>query len=152
VDVVRHPDGAELAATVVSFDPDADIAVLRVPGIDRPPLPLGDAEVGDVGGVFGHPGGGPLEVSPYEVGRRDVVTGRDIFGADRIEREVLFLAAELRPGDSGGALVDPDGAVAGMAFAIAPDRREVAFAVTSDELAAALGGELAPTGAGRCLR
>jgi S1-C subfamily serine protease len=152
IEVVRHPDGAELQATLVAFDPGVDVAVLSVPGIGRPPLPLGDGDVGDVGAVFGHPGGGPLEVSPFEIGRRDEVTGRDIFGADRVAREVLFLAAELRPGDSGGALVDPAGEVVGMAFAIAPDRPDVAYALTSDEVAAVLDGDLGPTDSGRCLR
>ena len=35
VEVIRHPDGAEIEATVVAFDPSADLAVLDVPGIDR---------------------------------------------------------------------------------------------------------------------
>ena len=47
---------------------------------------------------------------------------------------MLFLAAELRPGDSGGALVDPSGAVVGVAFAIAPDDPNVAYALTIEEV------------------
>src|SRR3954451_11504403 len=50
--VLRHPDGEAFDATVVAFDPDRDVALLRVPGIDRPALPLGDSfGVGGVGAV-----------------------------------------------------------------------------------------------------
>jgi S1-C subfamily serine protease len=150
--VERHPDGEPVAATVVAFDPNRDLAVLSVPGIDRPALPLGDAVQGDVGAVFGHPGGGALELSPYAVGEEVTATGRDIYGRSDTRRQVLFLAAELRPGDSGGALVNASGAVVGVAFAIAPDDPNVAYALTIEEVQAVLVDALAPTGAGPCLR
>jgi uncharacterized membrane protein required for colicin V production len=64
------PDGSRMDGTVVAFDPVRDLAVLRTSGADRPALPLDAAEVGTSGGVFGHPGGGPLEISPFEVGEQ----------------------------------------------------------------------------------
>jgi S1-C subfamily serine protease len=151
VAVQRQPDGEAVDATVVAFDARRDLAVLSVPGLDRPALPLGDAEEGTVGAVFGFPGGGPLEVSPFQIGSERTATGRDIYGIEATERQILFLAAELRPGDSGGALVDPTGAVVGVAFAIAPDRPQVAYALTIDEVRAVLEGALTPTSAGPCL-
>ncbi len=153
VSVERFPDGARLEAAVVAFDPNRDLALLRVPGIDRGALPVGDGGEGTVGGVFGHPGGGPLEISPFQVGQEVNATGTDIYDATRTEREVFVLAAELRPGDSGGALIDPSGAVVGVAFAIAPDRANVAYALADEELEAVLSGALGgavPTGP--CLR
>jgi S1-C subfamily serine protease len=51
---------------------------------------------------------------------------------------VYILAASLAPGDSGGALVDSSGHVVGVAFAIAPDRPGTAYALTDDEVNAAL--------------
>lgn len=152
VTVERHPDGEVLDAEVVAFDPGRDLAVLAVPGIDRPALPLGDAEPGDVGAVFGHPGGGTLELSPYLVGREVTATGRDVYDTTDTRRQVLFLAAELAPGDSGGPLVAPTGEVVGVAFAIAPDDPTVAYALTVEEVRAVLAGTLAPTPAGGCLR
>lgn len=149
--VERHPDGEQVAAEVVAFDPSADLAVLRVPGLDRPALPMGDAAAGSFGAVFGHPGGGPLTPSPYLVGEEVTATGRDIYGANQTRRQVLFLAAELAPGDSGAALVDASGSVVGIAFAIAPDQPQVAYALTIEEVQAVLGGELAPTGTGPCV-
>ena len=150
--VERSDDRRVVAATVVAFDPNRDLAVLSVPGIDRAPLPLGDAEEGSVGAVFGHPGGGELRASPYQVGREVTATGRDIYNSNTTERQVLFLASQLRPGDSGGALVDGSGAVAGIAFAIAPDDPNVAYALTIEEVRAVLEGPLAPRDAGPCLR
>ena len=47
-------------------------------------------------------------------------------------------AADLHPGDSGGALVNPTGSVVGVAFAIAPDRAGTAYALTDAELRAVL--------------
>lgn len=149
---VERSDGSMVNAAVVVFDPDRDLAVLFAPDLDRPPLPVGDAAVGDRGAVFGHPGGGPLRLTPFEVGRRVEATGRDIYGEQRTTRDVLFLAARLAPGDSGAALVDPAGEVIGVAFAIAPDQPGVAYALTSDELREVMAGDLTQlVGTGRCL-
>jgi S1-C subfamily serine protease len=132
-EVVRT-DGSRAAATVVTFDPDRDLAVLSVPGLDRAPLALGEAAVGDRGGVYGYPGGGDLRIAPYEIAREVTARGTDIYDQQRTEREVFFLSAHLRPGDSGSALVNPQGEVVGVAFAIAPDRGNVAYALTDEEL------------------
>ena len=45
-----------------------------------------------------------------------------------------MLASALRPGDSGAALVDKAGEVVGVAFAIAPDKPGVSYALTDKEL------------------
>jgi S1-C subfamily serine protease len=135
-------DGSQIDGTVVAFDPGRDLAVLRTSGADRPPLPLDEAEVGTSGGVFGHPGGGPLQISPFQVGEQITAVGTDIYDSTRSERRVLVLAADLAPGDSGGALVDARGQVVGVAFAIAPDRPSVAYALDVDEVTAVLSGDL----------
>ena len=102
--------------------------------------------------VFVHPGGGPLRVVPFSVGDRVTATGTDIYDARKTERDVLILASDLHPGDSGSALVTPAGRVVGVAFAIAPDRPRVAYALAVPELRAVLAG---PHGAavptGSCL-
>jgi S1-C subfamily serine protease len=145
-------DGSRLDGTVVAFDPARDLAILRTSGADRPALPLLDAEVGTTGGVFGYPGGGPLEISPFQVGEQITAVGTDIYDASRSEREVLVLAADLAPGDSGGALIDTQGQVVGVAFAIAPDRSNVAYALAVEELSALLAGDLSQEqDTGNCL-
>jgi S1-C subfamily serine protease len=66
---------------------------------------------------------------------------------------VLVLASDLHPGDSGAALVDPSGQVAGVAFAIAPDRPGTAYALATSELKAALSAAREPQAdTGACLR
>ena len=150
--VVERSDGSEVTATVVAFDPRRDLAILRVPGLNRAALPLADTDVGGTGAVFGHPGGGPLRVAPYSVGREVTATGTDIYDQQRTEREVLILAASLAPGDSGAGLVDPQGQVVGVAFAIAPDKPNVAYALDIEELQAVLAGNLSqPVDTGPCL-
>ena len=145
-------DGRRVPARVVHFDPDRDLAVLAAPDLGLAPLPIGDAGPDDVGAVLGHPGGGPLEVSPFLVNDEVEAVGRDLYDRRETRRQVLILAADLAPGDSGAALVDPDGEVVGVAFAIAPDRAGTAYALDVIELQAALS---APRGddvdTGRCL-
>jgi S1-C subfamily serine protease len=144
--------GDVIEGRVVAFDPSRDLAVLRTDGPAGTPLPLSDAELQDVGGVFGHPGGGPLEISPFEVGDEILAQGRDIYDSAPTERQVLVLASDLAPGDSGSALVDPNGEVIGVAFAIAPDRPHVAYALAIEELQEVLNGDLStPRDTGSCL-
>lgn len=136
---VQGPNGRRVRARVVVFDPNRDLAVLQADGLDQAPLDVGTAEVGDTGAVFGHPGGQiELEVSPARVEQRVRALGRNIYDSQLTRREVLVLASELRPGDSGGALVNSAGTVIGVAFAIAPDEPNTAYALDSSELRAVL--------------
>lgn len=131
-------DGRRVAARVVSFDADRDLAVLAAPDVGAPQLAIGDGAVGTTGGVFGYPGGGGLEVSPFAVREEVDAQGRDLYGDERTLRAVLVLAADLAPGDSGAALLDAEGLVVGVAFAIAPDQGGTAYALAPEELEAAL--------------
>ncbi|MGQ0616741.1 MAG: MarP family serine protease [Acidimicrobiia bacterium] len=152
--VETYPDLARLAAQVVAFDPARDVAVLAVPGLSREPLALDDGAftTGGVGAVFGHPRGGPLTLSPFEVGRETTATGRDIYDDNAIRRRVFFLASDLEPGDSGGALIDGRGVVVGMAFAIAPDQPDVAYALTVEEITPVLAAaSTVPVDTGPCI-
>ncbi len=65
-----------------------------------------DGPVGDVGAVYGHPGGGPLQAAPARVGDEILAVGTDIYRTGSSRRHVYVLASKLAPGDSGGALVD----------------------------------------------
>lgn len=150
---VELTDGSRRDAVVVVFDPNRDLAVLRVPGLDRTPLPIADAGPGAAGAAFGYPGGAPLRIQPFQVGDEVRALGTDIYDRQRTERMVLILASQLRPGDSGSALVDGAGNVVGVAFAIAPDDPGVAYGLDVSELQAVLSGDLAtPVDTGPCLR
>jgi S1-C subfamily serine protease len=149
---VRRPDGQVLDGTVVTFDPDSDLAVLEVPGLGQQPLDLAPIDVGDQGAVIGYPGGqNTPRTQPLTVEDRRTATGRDIYGRDRTEREVLFLSADLRQGDSGSPVLDVDGRVGGVVFAISPDRATAAFALDLSELEAALDAPRQPGETGPCI-
>jgi S1-C subfamily serine protease len=135
---LQRPDGSEVDATLVAFDPERDVAVLASPELGLPALPVGESAVDQRGAVFGHPGGGPLELSPFITRQRITAVGTDIYGSPGTERDVLVLASDLAPGDSGSPLIDTAGQVVGVAFAIAPDRDGVAYALSTDELRAVL--------------
>ncbi|MDQ2754151.1 MAG: trypsin-like peptidase domain-containing protein, partial [Actinomycetota bacterium] len=136
---VLLPSGQRLAAKVVLFDPNRDLALLAVGHLGEQPLPIGTGAVGTTGAVFGHPGGQErLAIIPASVAQEITATGRDLYDRHDTQRDVFVLAAGLAPGDSGGALVDSRGTVIGVAFAIAVDRPGTAYALTSRELQAAL--------------
>lgn len=151
--VVVRPDGRALPATVQIFDPEKDLAVLEVRGLDVPSLQFGSAVPGESGAVFGHPlGRVAVEVSPARVVRRVTVDVGDIYDRPAAPRQIIVLDARLQPGDSGGPLVNSSGQVTGVAFAVANLRRSTAFAVASEEVTPVLARPRAgATTTGPCL-
>ena len=151
---VVRPDGRRLRAHVTVFDPARDLALLAVPGLGQTPLPLANGKVGTTAAVFGHPEGqAALEVSPAAIRQQVNALGPDLYELGVTRRAVFVLASELEPGDSGAALVDGDGHVVGVAFAISPDNSETAYALSTSELRTVLEAERqAPAPTGPCLR
>lgn len=140
------------AAQVVWFDPAADLALLRIPTADIPAVELADPERGAVGAITGHPSGGPRRATPARVERSTLAEGTDIYDRQRVKREVLFVAARLEPGDSGGPLFDDAGQVIGIAFAIAPDDDATAYALPAQAIENALADAgTSAVDTGRCL-
>lgn len=127
-------------ATTVWFDPDLDFAVLRVGGLSATPLPLLPSDVprGTPGAVLGYPGGGPLTVSPAAVLGERVAVGRDIYDQGLVRRNIYELQADVRPGNSGGPVVAPQGAVFGVVFAASLVQGGIGYALTSRETAPGL--------------
>ncbi|HEY6318476.1 MAG TPA: MarP family serine protease [Acidimicrobiia bacterium] len=153
---VLVPNLGPLNAVVVAFDPDRDLAVLRIPTIHVAPLAISDAQVGDTGGVFGYPGGGNEAEAPARVAERIQADGTDIYHQAPTQRDVLVLAAKLVPGNSGGPLVNVHGQVVGLAFAVDPSASSTAYALATDEVNAVLhpvlvSGTTAAVSTGSCL-
>ena len=147
-------DGRRLDAVVVAFDPDRDLAVLHVADARLPTLGLGDAPEGTVGSVLGHPGGGALRAAAARVDHVLTASGTDIYRTSHTDRSVLVLAAHLEPGDSGAPLVDGEGHVIGVAFAVDPGDDGTAYALARPEVDAILttaGASTTPVTTGRCL-
>ena len=132
---ILTPGGAEMQATVIYFDPEKDVAVLYVPGYRTAPLIFGPADRGTKGAVIGYPGGGPEQISPAVVDGKVPAQGRDIYNSNLITREIYVLQARVRPGNSGGPLVDLEGRVLGLVFATSAGDPTQAYALTDAEIA-----------------
>ncbi len=148
---VRRPDGEVRHARVVRFDADRDLAVLAVNDLGQSPLGFGEVVAGGDAASIGYPGGQEAaRVAAVSVREQRTTNGRDIYRERPATREVVFLAAELRQGDSGSPVIDANGDVVGIVFAISPDRRTTAYALAPGELEDLLAGP--ETGdPGRCL-
>jgi S1-C subfamily serine protease len=119
--------------TVVLFDSSFDLAVLRADGLNDPPLNLDPTEVsrGAQAAVLGYPGGGPFNVVPAGVMAVFPAEGRDIYGQGLTVRDVYEIEAVVRPGNSGGPLVQPDGQVIGVVFSRSTTNGNIGYVLTS---------------------
>lgn len=133
--VVETLGGQSLTGTVVYFDPVDDLAVIAVPGLEAPALPLGATLPAATDAAFeGYPYGGPFSSGAANVISVTRPAVPDIYGASRNQREVYTLAADVRQGNSGGPLLTLDGSVAGVVFARSGDAANVGYAMTMAEL------------------
>lgn len=133
---VHTLDGRTLAATVVRYDPQRDVAVLDVPGIGRSPLSFGGPVAAGHGAiVLGYPEDGPLTAGSARVRAVQDASGPDIYQNQEVSRQVYSLYAVVRPGNSGGPMLTPAGRVAGVVFASAVDNSHTAYALTAAEVA-----------------
>lgn len=153
---VIDASGRRRNATVIAFDPERDLAVLQVDGLDADPLALGRPADGATAAVFGFPAGGPMQATPARLGDTILARGTDIYRRGNSTRSVVVLAARLEPGDSGAAVVDARGVVVGVAFAIDPGSDATAYALAPEEVEAMLapigdGSEPVAVGTGRCI-
>jgi S1-C subfamily serine protease len=131
---IQTVEGEVLPATVVFFDPEVDVAILRVPGYNGPVLSFARGDRGTTGAVIGYPGGGPERVEPAVVDGAVNAEGRDIYNQNLITRQIFVMQASVHPGNSGGPLVDLQGHVLGIVFATSAGDPDQAYALTDDEI------------------
>ena len=146
--------GRSYDATLVYFDPVMDLAVLDVPDLPVKALSFAaDVERGESAAVLGYPENGDLQLTPARVRNEVVAAGRDIYGDGAVVREVLSLRADVRPGNSGGPVVNRDGQVIGVVFAASVDRDDTGYAMTSRQVVNAVNKGMTadePVGSGAC--
>jgi S1-C subfamily serine protease len=122
-------------AEVVEFDSDRDVAILYVPDLTAKPLALAKGHEKENAAVYGHPGGGALRVAGARIAKEINAEGKDIYNMkEGVVRNVYLLAARLKPGDSGAPVVNNEGRVLGVAFAIDPGHQGRAYAITNAEV------------------
>jgi S1-C subfamily serine protease len=119
---VSIPGLGNQTATVVGVDPTDDVALLQLNGVSGlSPVTLGDsseAQIGDrvtaIGNAFGAPGPPTTTTGTITALHRSIVARDPAGGSSERLDDVIQIAADVNPGDSGGALVDADGQVIGI--------------------------------------
>jgi S1-C subfamily serine protease len=129
-------NGTTLAAKVVFYDPQVDIAVLYVPGLDLTPLQFaGQAPGGADAVVAGYPLDHSFTAVAARIGGVEPAVGPDIYQTGEVTRQIYEIRAQVEPGNSGGPLLSPSGTVYGVVFAAAVDVSDTGFALTAGEVA-----------------
>jgi S1-C subfamily serine protease len=134
---VQVSSSQTLPAQVVLYDPERDVAVLSVPGLDAPALRFSStpANTGDPAVVLGYPEDGPFDVRSARVRSRQSVSGNDIYGDGNVRRDIYSIYAVVRSGNSGGPLLAANGTVLGIVFATALESSNTGYALTDGEIA-----------------
>jgi hypothetical protein len=110
--------GPGLPARALVFDPHDDIAVLAVSGLHAAPLSLvGDPRSGTAAAILGYPLDGGFDREAGRIGETETVSTEDAYGNGPVIRSVTTLLGRVRPGNSGGPLVDASGRVLATVFA-----------------------------------
>jgi S1-C subfamily serine protease len=153
--VTVEASGNPYDATVVSYDPTVDIAILSVPNLPSGPLAFVDTPVtsGTQAIVMGYPGGGGFLATPARIRELIELSGPDIYRGATVNREVYTVRASVEQGNSGGPLIDLNGQVLGVVFGAAVDDNDTGFVLTAKEVAAQLAhiGDTAQVATGECV-
>ncbi|MGO9031118.1 acid resistance serine protease MarP [Mycobacterium sp.] len=153
--VTVEASGNPYDATVVSYDPTVDIAILSVPNLPSGPLAFANTPVtsGTQAIVMGYPGGGGFVPTPARIRELIELSGPDIYRSATVNREVYTVRASVEQGNSGGPLIDLNGQVLGVVFGAAVDDNDTGFVLTAKEVAAQLAhiGDTAPVATGECV-
>jgi uncharacterized membrane protein required for colicin V production len=130
-------------AHVLVVDRKEDIAVLRVPGLRAPPLPLLDPHSGDSVALLGYPENGPFDARAGRVG-----STADVLVSGAL-REVTALSGLVRHGNSGGPAVNEAGQVEATIFAARIGAR-AGYGVPAAPVRADLSRARGPVSTGKC--
>ena len=137
-----------LDATVVFYDPQVDVAVLYVPGLNLSPLHFaGQANPGASAVVAGYPlDAMRLHAAPARIGGIQNAQGPNIYQTATVTRQIYEIRAVVESGNSGGPLLASDGTVYGVVFAAAVGVDDTGFALTAAQVRAdAQAGEQSTT-------
>jgi S1-C subfamily serine protease len=110
--------GPGLPAEVVGFDTHDDIAVLRIHDLALTPLRLAaNPRSGTAAAILGYPLDGSFDAEPGRIGQTNTVSTENAYGRGHVLRSITALRGRVRPGNSGGPMVDARGQVVATIFA-----------------------------------
>jgi S1-C subfamily serine protease len=75
------------------------------------------APPGTAAAILGYPLDGPYDAEPGRIGTTQTVLTQDAYGNGVVQREITPLRGRVRPGNSGGPMVDAAGQVVATVFA-----------------------------------
>jgi S1-C subfamily serine protease len=139
-------DNTAVPAKVVYYNPDVDIAVLSVPtGTVRPlRFASGTSSSGDGVAILGFPQNGPYNVQVGRVRADQRLRSPNIYGDGTVIRDVVSVRGLIRPGNSGGPVVDSAGHVVGVVFAASVTSGDTGYALSAAQVGqAAASGRVA---------
>ena len=131
---VRTWDDRLLPGVVVGFDPERDLAFIRVDGLDVPVASFGEPEQDLAATIIARPGGVERETVDTRVVRLFNATGDDIYGEGDVSRRAIELEADVVPGVSGGGVFSDEGELIGVVFAESRRRENTSYAVDVSEI------------------
>ena len=130
-------------ATPLVVDRQQDVAILRVPGLKAPALPLAEPHAGDSVAILGFPEDGPFDARPGRIG-----TTADVLIKGSL-REVTAVSGLVRHGNSGGPAVNAAGAVELTVFAARIGAR-AGYGIPASPVRRALARAKRPVSTGSC--
>ncbi|WP_028659775.1 MarP family serine protease [Nocardioides insulae] len=132
---IETPEGS-ITSRVVAYDPDIDIAVLAFDGSGEPVMSFDrGGRPGDGVGIVGYPEDGPYDVQSGRIRSEQRLRSPDIYGEGTVLREVFSIRGLVRPGNSGGPILDSEGEVLGVVFAASVTDHDTGYALTADQVA-----------------
>jgi S1-C subfamily serine protease len=136
--------GTSVPGHVVYYNPDIDVAVISVPTGTVRPLRFANASSGEGVAILGYPQNGPYDVQVGRVRADQRLRSPNTYGQGTVIRDVLSLRGLVRPGNSGGPVVDSAGHVVGVVFAASVTSGDTGYALSSRQVSqAASAGESA---------